>query len=90
MFDQARVVCRFYNHPLIRDLYPEALSGTGARFSGRKQTDAEARKYFFSRDGEGSYLGQRLSERLSCGVFVRSTAGQLLEEQMTPLHAKAG
>ena len=40
MFDQARVVCRFYNHPLIRDLYPEALWHWG-HFAGRKQTNAE-------------------------------------------------
>lgn len=40
-FEKARVVCRFYDHPLIRELYPE---GTWAwhRFTGRKQSNADA------------------------------------------------
>lgn len=40
-FAQARVVCRFYDHPLIRELYPEP-QWTWTRYSGRKQTNDEA------------------------------------------------
>jgi len=42
-FTSARVVCRFYNHPLIRELYPEGV-WTWRRLQGRKQTNAPARE----------------------------------------------
>ena len=43
-FTQARVVCRFYDHELIRELYPEQPSGPWhwRRIKGRKQTNDEA------------------------------------------------
>lgn len=37
-FKQARVVCRFYDHPLIRELYPES-SWTWRRLKGRDQAN---------------------------------------------------
>ena len=37
-FKQCRVVCRFYDHPLVRELYPEA-AWTWNHFTGRKQTN---------------------------------------------------
>lgn len=40
-FHRARVVCRFYDHPLIRELYaPEKW--TWQHFTGRKQSNADA------------------------------------------------
>jgi len=40
-FDRARVVCRFYDHPLVRELYPEG-AWTWRRMTGRKQSNADA------------------------------------------------
>lgn len=40
-FKQSRVVCRFYDHPLIRELYPET-QWTWRHLKGRKQTNDEA------------------------------------------------
>ena len=37
-----RVVCRFYDHPLIREIYPEGEQWTWRRLVGRKQSNAEA------------------------------------------------
>lgn len=37
-FDKCRVVCRFYDHPLIRELYPEPY-WKWHHFEGRKQTN---------------------------------------------------
>jgi len=39
-FRQTRVVCRFYDHPLIRELYPEG-AWTWRRLKGRKQLNEE-------------------------------------------------
>lgn len=38
-FDQARVVIRFYDHPLIRELYPEGSHWTWRRLDGRDQAN---------------------------------------------------
>ena len=38
----ARVVCRFYDHPLIREIYPEGRHWTWRRLVGRKQSNAKA------------------------------------------------
>lgn len=38
-FKACRVVCRFYDHPLVRELYPEP-AWRWHRFDGRKQTNA--------------------------------------------------
>jgi len=40
-FQLARVVCRFYDHPLVRKLYPESL-WKWHHLSGRKQTNKKA------------------------------------------------
>lgn len=37
-FSAARIVCRFYEHPLIRQCYPESI-WTWHRYTGRKQTN---------------------------------------------------
>ena len=39
LYDVTRVVCRFYDHPLIRELYPES-HWDWHHFEGRKQTNA--------------------------------------------------
>lgn len=41
-FVNVRVVCRFYDHPLIRELYREADGWTYYTLKGRKSTNAEA------------------------------------------------
>jgi len=41
-FDSARVVCRFYDVPMIRELYPERLGWIWRRLTGRKQTNEDA------------------------------------------------
>jgi hypothetical protein len=41
-FAQARVVCRFYDHPLIRELYPQDRWTWRFLTCGRKQTNAPA------------------------------------------------
>lgn len=38
MFRACRVVCRFYDHPLVRDLYP-GPAWTWRRYEGRRQTN---------------------------------------------------
>jgi hypothetical protein len=40
-FQHARIVCRFYNHPLVRKLYPESL-WKWHHLSGRNQTNKKA------------------------------------------------
>lgn len=40
-FENARILCRFYDHPLVRDLYPDSL-WQWHHLSGRKQTNDEA------------------------------------------------
>jgi hypothetical protein len=40
-FESARIVCRFYDHALIRELYPEG-HWTWRRLVGRKQSNAKA------------------------------------------------
>jgi len=39
---QTRVVCRFYDHPLVHELYPEGRRWTWRRLVGRKQSNAAA------------------------------------------------
>lgn len=39
-FNQARIVCRFYDHPLVRSLYPDSL-WQWHHLAGRKQTNEE-------------------------------------------------
>lgn len=41
-YQKARIVCRFYDHDLIRRLYPEKNGWEWRRFAGRKQTNEEA------------------------------------------------
>lgn len=41
-FRLCRVVCRFYDHPLIRELYPESRWAWNALKGGRKQTNEDA------------------------------------------------
>lgn len=41
-FRDARVVCRFYDHPLVRELYPESRWRWTTPLGGRKQSNAEA------------------------------------------------
>lgn len=41
MFEYATVVCRFYDHPLVRELYPDDL-WTWRSLVGRKQSNADA------------------------------------------------
>ena len=41
-YQNARVVCRFYDDPLIRDIYPEGQRWTWRRLVGRKQSNVEA------------------------------------------------
>ncbi len=41
-FEYARVVCRFYDHPLIRELYGDETVWTWRRLKGRKQSNEEA------------------------------------------------
>jgi hypothetical protein len=38
----ARVVCRFYDHPLVRELYPEQRWTWRHLAGGRKQTNGDA------------------------------------------------
>lgn len=40
-FENARIVCRFYDHPLVRELYPDSL-WEWHHLEGRKQTNKEA------------------------------------------------
>ena len=40
-FEHVRIVCRFYDHPMIQDLYP-AFAWTWIKLTGRKQSNADA------------------------------------------------
>jgi DNA adenine methylase len=55
-YKQARVVCRFYDHPLIRELYPEGKSWTWRRLSGRDQTNNDEKPEVLIINGP-SYAG---------------------------------
>jgi len=46
-FRRALVVCRFYDHPLIRELYPET-QWRWQHFTGRKQSNADAPEVLLS------------------------------------------
>ena len=50
-FQRARVVCRFYDHPLVRSLYPEGR-WTWHRFTGRKQSNAVASEVLLVNEGQ--------------------------------------
>lgn len=52
--ERGRVVCRFYDHPLIREIYPES-KWTWRRQKGRKQTNEESNEVLII-NGE-SYAG---------------------------------
>jgi len=52
-FTRARVVCRFYDHPLIRELYPTG-QWTWHEFSGRKQSNAAAPEVLLTNDKQRS------------------------------------
>lgn len=52
MFDQCRIVCRFYDVPLIRELYPEGPWIWHRLEGGRKQTNAEAPEVLLVRGGD--------------------------------------
>lgn len=49
-FGKARIVCRFYDHPLIREIYPESV-WKWDHFDGRKQTNAKAPEVLISKGG---------------------------------------
>lgn len=49
-FQRTRVVCRFYDHPLIRKLYPEP-AWTWHHFEGRRQTNAVGPEVLLVRNG---------------------------------------
>jgi site-specific DNA-adenine methylase len=40
-FEKATIVCRFYDHALVRELYSEAV-WTWTHYTGRKQSNADA------------------------------------------------
>ncbi len=42
VFTVTKVVCRFYDHPLIRKLYPPGGRWTWKHFEGRKQSNDKA------------------------------------------------
>ena len=48
-FTAAKVVCRFYDHPSIRDLYSEA-HWAWKYLTGRKQTNADAPEVLLTND----------------------------------------
>lgn len=41
-FDRTRIVCRFYEHPLIRELYPPSAGWEWKPLEGRKQSNSDA------------------------------------------------
>ena len=47
-FEQARIVCRYYDHPLVREVYPEE-HWHWQHLNGRKQTNAPAPEVLLSR-----------------------------------------
>lgn len=49
-YDRCRVVCRFYDHPLIRELYPES-AWTWHHFEGRRQTNTVGPEVLLVRNG---------------------------------------
>lgn len=42
-FKECRIVCRFYDHPLVRELYPEGDKWTWRRLNGRDQSNNAAK-----------------------------------------------
>lgn len=50
LFNRAKVVCRYYDHPLVREIYPEG-QWTWHRLDGRKQTNAKAAEVLLVRTG---------------------------------------
>ena len=50
-FKLCRVVCRFYDHPLIRELYREEDGWTWNLLTGRKQTNDDAPEVLLVRNG---------------------------------------
>lgn len=48
-YSLTRVVCRFYDHPLIREIYPESL-WNWRPVEGRKQSNANVTEYLISRN----------------------------------------
>lgn len=48
-FDKCRIVCRFYDHPLIREIYP-AANWTYVELKGRKASNAEAAELLLVRN----------------------------------------
>jgi hypothetical protein len=50
-FDHTRVVCRFYDHPLIRELYPEG-EWAWHFLTGRKQSNEDAPEVLLVRNGK--------------------------------------
>jgi len=65
-FTEARVVCRFYDHPLIRELYPDSR-WAWRHFVGRKQSNADALEVLLTNErrsnhyAEETFLTQRAS-----------------------------
>lgn len=49
-FKSTRVVVRFYDHPLIRELYPECDGWKWLRFDGRKQSNEAAPEALITRN----------------------------------------
>ncbi len=49
-FQKARIVCRFYDHPMIRTLYPEG-EWVWHRFTGRTQANNDAPEVLVVRNG---------------------------------------
>lgn len=52
-FTAARVVCRFYDHPLIRELYPESRWAWRLMTGGKTQTNAAAPEVLLTNRTEG-------------------------------------
>lgn len=50
-FSECRVVCRFYDHPLVRKLYREKDGWTWNKLTGRKQTNEAAPEVLLVRNG---------------------------------------
>jgi hypothetical protein len=51
-FRRAMVVCRFYRHPLIEELYPAGL-WQWHEFTGRKQSNGDAPEVLLTNDAKG-------------------------------------
>ena len=50
-FGDVRIVCRFYDHPSVRELYPEPVWEWIRLEGGRKQTNAEGPEVLLVRNG---------------------------------------